>query len=38
MTETVMKTCEDLKRKGKRISEAHPEELAELLDKNTPSS
>ena len=37
MTETVVKTVEDLKRKGKTIDEARPKELAELIDKNTPS-
>lgn len=36
MTETVIKTVEDLQVKGKRISDAETEELAELLHKNTP--
>lgn len=36
MTETVMKTFEDLKRKGRELEEAAPKEVAELLAKNTP--
>ncbi|KAF0094159.1 MAG: hypothetical protein E1N59_2220 [Puniceicoccaceae bacterium 5H] len=36
MTETLMKTCEDLQTKGKRLEEAEPQELAEIIDKNTP--
>ncbi len=36
MTETLVKTMENLERKGKRLKEAEPEELAELLHKNTP--
>ena len=36
MTETVMKTFEDLKRKGKELEETNPEELGELLNKNMP--
>ncbi len=36
MTETVMKTVEDLQRKSKTIASAEPQELAELLHKNTP--
>lgn len=36
MTETVIKTFEDLKRKGKDISEVHPRELAEIIHKSTP--
>lgn len=36
MTETLMKTCEDLRTKGKRLEETHPEQLAEMIDKNTP--
>lgn len=38
MTETIMKTCEDLKRKGKRLNQADPNELADLINKNTPSA
>jgi hypothetical protein len=34
MTETVIKTTEDLSRKGRTIADAHPEELAELLRKH----
>ena len=34
MTETVIKTTEDLGRKGRTIADAHPEELAELLRKH----
>ncbi|MEN9653224.1 MAG: hypothetical protein RL303_944 [Verrucomicrobiota bacterium] len=34
MTETVIKTTEDLARKGRTIADAHPEELAELLRKH----
>ncbi len=36
MTETVMKTMEDLKRKGKTLDTARPEELSDLLKKNKP--
>lgn len=36
MTETVIKTVEDLKRKGRQLEEAAPNELAELIHKNTP--
>jgi hypothetical protein len=34
MTETVIKTSEDLSRKGRSIADAGPEELAELLRKH----
>jgi len=34
MTETVIKTSEDLSRKGRTITDARPEELAELLRKH----
>jgi hypothetical protein len=34
MTETVIKTTEDLSRKGRTIADARPEELAELLRKH----
>jgi hypothetical protein len=34
MTETVIKTTEDLSRKGRSIADARPEELAELLRKH----
>ncbi|MDP0499657.1 MAG: hypothetical protein Q7P63_06105 [Verrucomicrobiota bacterium JB022] len=36
MTETLMKTCEDLRRKGKRLEETEAHQLAEIIDKNTP--
>lgn len=36
MTETVMKTFEDLKRKGKELEETNPQELGDLLYKNMP--
>lgn len=34
MTESVIKTSEDLSRKGRTIADAHPEELADLLRKH----
>lgn len=34
MTETVIKTAEELGRKGRTIADAHPEELADLLRKH----
>lgn len=34
MTETVIKTTEDLGRKGRTIADAHPEELTDLLRKH----
>ena len=36
MTETLFKTCEDLGRKGKTISDADTREIAEMIDRNTP--
>lgn len=36
MTETVVKTFEDLKRKGRELEQTSPKEVAELLAKNTP--
>ena len=36
MTETVMKTFEDIDRKGKSLESIEPTELKDLLDKNTP--
>lgn len=36
MTETVMKTFEDLKRKGKELEETSSKELGDLLYKNMP--
>ena len=37
MTETVMKTFEDLKRKGKELEETSPEELSDIIRKNIPN-
>lgn len=37
MTETVVKTFEDLKKSGKALHEVEPERLSELLDKNRPA-
>ena len=37
MTETVVKTFEDLKGQGKELGEVEPTELAAILTKNTPS-
>ncbi|MFM8549436.1 MAG: hypothetical protein ACKOBS_01985 [Verrucomicrobiota bacterium] len=34
MTETVIKTPEELSRKGRTIADARPEELADLLRKH----
>lgn len=34
MTETVIKTTEELSRKGRTIADARPEELADLLRKH----
>ncbi|MEY3001185.1 MAG: hypothetical protein RL648_1399 [Verrucomicrobiota bacterium] len=36
MTETLMKTFEDLKQRGKALQEAAPQEIAELIARNTP--
>ena len=36
MTETVVKTFEELKTRGKRLQSVDPKELAEILDKSTP--
>ncbi len=36
MTETACKTFEDLGRKGKRLVEVEPQELSDLIEKNTP--
>lgn len=36
MTETLVKTFEDLKIRGKELEEAESKELAELIVKNTP--
>jgi len=37
MTETVIKTVEDLSRKGRTLHNASPEEVADLLRKHDPS-
>ena len=36
LTETFIKTCENLERRGKTINDADVSEIAELIDKNTP--
>ena len=36
MTETLVKTFEDLKDKGKELEETDKEELSELIQRNTP--
>ncbi len=36
MTETVVKTFEQLKQRGKDIAEVAPKELAEIIHKSTP--
>jgi len=36
MTETVVKTFEELKRRHKRLETVEPRELAEILHKSTP--
>ncbi len=36
MTESVVKTFEDLKRKGRTLETADPREVAELLQKHLP--
>jgi len=37
MTETVVKTFEELKQRGKTLERVEPKELAEILHKATPS-
>ncbi len=34
MTETVIKTFEDLKRRGKELEDASPEELSDIIQKH----
>lgn len=34
ITETFVKTCEDLKRKGRDLDSADPREISDLLDKH----
>ena len=36
MTETVVKTFEDLKHRGKDLREVEPRELRDIIQKNTP--
>ena len=36
MTETVVKTFEELKTRGKHLEHVEPSELAEILQKSTP--
>ena len=36
MTETVIKTFEDMKNDGKTLSNIEPEQLSDLLQKNCP--
>lgn len=36
MTETLVKTFEDLKRRGRELEQTSPKEVADLLHKNTP--
>jgi peroxiredoxin len=36
MTETVMKTFEELKTRGKKLHAVEPQELAEIIHKSTP--
>ena len=36
MTETVVKTFEELKNRGKRLEHVEPQELAEILHRSTP--
>lgn len=34
MTETLVRTCEDLKRKGRDLDDADPHEISDLLEKH----
>jgi len=36
MTETVVKTFEELKSRGKHLQQVEPDELAEILHRSTP--
>lgn len=36
MTETLIKTFEELKQRGRALQEARAEEIAELIARNTP--
>lgn len=37
MTETLIKSMEDLRKRGKALETAHPEELAEIIHKHSAS-
>ncbi len=37
MTETLVKTFEDLKKRGRELEESDPGEIVELLHKNRPT-
>lgn len=37
MTETAMKTCEELRHRGKTLETVEKEELQEILHKSTPT-
>ena len=37
MTETALKTFEELKQRGKKLGEVEPDELAEILQKSAPT-
>lgn len=37
MTETVIKTFETLDKRGKTLDKVEPQELAEIIHKNTPN-
>lgn len=36
MTETLLKTFEELRQRGKELDESEPAEIADLIRKNTP--
>jgi hypothetical protein len=36
LTETALKTFEELRQRGKKLAEVEPKELAEILHKSTP--
>jgi len=36
ITETLIKTCEVLERRGRSLNDADTSEIAELIDRNTP--
>ena len=38
MTETVMKTFEELKRRGKKLEQTENKELVEIMHKNNPDN